>query len=30
MKRLFNKLTYLAILTLLALIPVEGMGATSS
>lgn len=27
MKRLFNKLTYLAILTLLALIPVEGMGA---
>ena len=27
MKRLFNKLTYLAILTLLALIPVEDMGA---
>ena len=27
MKRLFNKLTYFAILTLLALIPVEGMGA---
>ena len=27
MKRLFNKLAYLAILTLLALIPVEGMGA---
>lgn len=27
MKRLFYKLTYLAILTLLALIPVEGMGA---